>query len=251
MNTIASLIRTRPAEAERAVEDLSDLFRAALGTDDARSTLGEELELVRRYLDDRAVASGRASAGAIMDVDDAAAGSCRARVCCCSRWSRMRSITASQPLPEGGTVAHRGRRVGGGDRDHRSAIRVRRRARAPSRNGMALANTRARIEYHFGWRGGLDIERRRRLICQVTALRACPMKALIVDDEPLRASAWRAACANAAMWNCRRGRQRPRRGRSGAARLAARRGAARYPHAADGRSRGRAPSRRTRACRPR
>jgi two-component system sensor histidine kinase AlgZ len=29
MNTIASLIRSRPAEAERAVEDLSDLFRAA------------------------------------------------------------------------------------------------------------------------------------------------------------------------------------------------------------------------------
>src|SRR6185503_15858659 len=37
---------------ERAVEDLSDLFRAALGDDAAaRGTLGEELELVRRYLD--------------------------------------------------------------------------------------------------------------------------------------------------------------------------------------------------------
>jgi len=31
MNTIASLIRKRPRDAERAVEDLSDLFRAALG----------------------------------------------------------------------------------------------------------------------------------------------------------------------------------------------------------------------------
>ena len=26
---------------------------------------------------------------------------------------------------------------------------------APTRNGMALANTRSRIEYHFGWRGAL------------------------------------------------------------------------------------------------
>jgi two-component system sensor histidine kinase AlgZ len=50
MNTIASLIRTRPADAEHAVEDLSDLFRAALGADGRLSTLGDEIELARRYL---------------------------------------------------------------------------------------------------------------------------------------------------------------------------------------------------------
>ena len=33
MNTIASLIPPRPHEAERAIEDLADLFRAALGND--------------------------------------------------------------------------------------------------------------------------------------------------------------------------------------------------------------------------
>jgi two-component system sensor histidine kinase AlgZ len=50
MNTIAALIRTRPAEAERTVEDLADLFRASLA--DARTlvTLDEELELTRLYL---------------------------------------------------------------------------------------------------------------------------------------------------------------------------------------------------------
>ena len=37
MNTIASLIRTRPAEAERTVEDLADLFRAALGSSERRA----------------------------------------------------------------------------------------------------------------------------------------------------------------------------------------------------------------------
>jgi two-component system sensor histidine kinase AlgZ len=51
MNTIASLVRTRPADAERTVEDLSELFRAALGADDGHGTLGDELDLVGRYLD--------------------------------------------------------------------------------------------------------------------------------------------------------------------------------------------------------
>lgn len=50
MNTIASLIRTDPGLAERAVEDLSDLFRAALGADRTDSTLAEEIELAQRYL---------------------------------------------------------------------------------------------------------------------------------------------------------------------------------------------------------
>jgi two-component system sensor histidine kinase AlgZ len=55
MNTIASLVRTDPATAERAVEDLSELFRAALGAGDmdsarGESTLGEEINLGERYL---------------------------------------------------------------------------------------------------------------------------------------------------------------------------------------------------------
>lgn len=50
MNSIASLIRHDPVTAERAVEDLSELFRAALGSDSGESTLGDELHLVERYL---------------------------------------------------------------------------------------------------------------------------------------------------------------------------------------------------------
>jgi two-component system sensor histidine kinase AlgZ len=50
MNTIASLIRTRPQDAERAVEDLSDLFRAATREDDSPAMLADELDLVQRYL---------------------------------------------------------------------------------------------------------------------------------------------------------------------------------------------------------
>jgi two-component system, LytTR family, sensor histidine kinase AlgZ len=51
MNTVAALIHVDPAAAERTVEDLSELFRAALGQHDtADGTLGEELALIERYL---------------------------------------------------------------------------------------------------------------------------------------------------------------------------------------------------------
>lgn len=49
MNTVAALVRVDPGAAERTVEDLADLFRAALASD-GEGTLGEELDLVDRYL---------------------------------------------------------------------------------------------------------------------------------------------------------------------------------------------------------
>lgn len=51
MNMIASLLRRDPEVAERAVLDLSDLFRAALGAGEGNSTLAEEVQLAERYLD--------------------------------------------------------------------------------------------------------------------------------------------------------------------------------------------------------
>jgi two-component system sensor histidine kinase AlgZ len=50
MNTIASLVRSDPVTAERVVEDLSELFRAALGAGHGESTLAEEIHLAERYL---------------------------------------------------------------------------------------------------------------------------------------------------------------------------------------------------------
>lgn len=50
MNSIASLVRRDPATAEQAVEDLSELFRAALGADRGESTLADEIHLAERYL---------------------------------------------------------------------------------------------------------------------------------------------------------------------------------------------------------
>ncbi len=50
MNTIASLISFMPDKAEKAIEDLSDLFRASLKEQNIH-TLENEIEITRSYLD--------------------------------------------------------------------------------------------------------------------------------------------------------------------------------------------------------
>jgi two-component system sensor histidine kinase AlgZ len=50
MNTIASLITFKPDVAEKAIEDLSDLFRASLKEQNSH-TLKQELAITRSYLD--------------------------------------------------------------------------------------------------------------------------------------------------------------------------------------------------------
>jgi two-component system, LytTR family, sensor histidine kinase AlgZ len=50
MNTIAALTRSAPEQAESAIEDLSDLFRASINNTHEQATLAEELVLARRYL---------------------------------------------------------------------------------------------------------------------------------------------------------------------------------------------------------
>jgi two-component system sensor histidine kinase AlgZ len=49
MNTIAALTRSNPPRAESAVQDLADLFRAALSDKHDTITLAEELEVARTY----------------------------------------------------------------------------------------------------------------------------------------------------------------------------------------------------------
>ncbi len=50
MNSIASLIGSRPQQAEAVVEDLSELFRASLVENEANSTVADELQLCSTYL---------------------------------------------------------------------------------------------------------------------------------------------------------------------------------------------------------
>jgi two-component system sensor histidine kinase AlgZ len=57
MNTIASLTHDQPDLAERAIENLSDLFRASLAAESSIS-LAQELELTRSYIDLEALRLG-------------------------------------------------------------------------------------------------------------------------------------------------------------------------------------------------
>ena len=155
MNTIASLIRLRPAEAEHAVENLSDLFRAALGSDTTvQSTLGEELDLVRRYLDIEKLRLGERLR---VDIDvHALPADLPLPALLLQPLVENAVYHGVQQLPEGGTVTIRGQREG-----TNVAIEIRNPCpplRAAKRHGMALENTRARIEYHFGARGALKVD---------------------------------------------------------------------------------------------
>jgi two-component system sensor histidine kinase AlgZ len=51
LNAVLSLIRSDPRRAETMLENLSDLFRVAMGRKQGLSTLAREVELARGYLD--------------------------------------------------------------------------------------------------------------------------------------------------------------------------------------------------------
>jgi two-component system sensor histidine kinase AlgZ len=58
LNTAIALVRVDPARAEAVLEDLSELFRAALAEVGEAVTLDDEVELARRYLEIEAVRFG-------------------------------------------------------------------------------------------------------------------------------------------------------------------------------------------------
>lgn len=51
INTIITLIRVDPDQAETTLHDFSDLFRASLGDESKSSTLADEIQLMRQYLE--------------------------------------------------------------------------------------------------------------------------------------------------------------------------------------------------------
>ena len=157
MNVIASLIPTRPQQAERAIEDLSDLFRAALGSGDAaRGTLGEEIDLMRRYLDIEKLRLGE-RLQVRLALDDLPDDLPMPRLLL-QPLVENAVYHGIQQLPEGGTVAVEGKRVDDAVELVISNPCPPPAARMPGGHGMALTNTRARIEYHFGRRGALHVD---------------------------------------------------------------------------------------------
>ena len=156
MNTIASLTRTDPQQAEEAVEDLSDLLRANLGGSGDRTTLKEELEVAAIYQ-----RIEKLRLGDRLDV----------------KWEidelPMRALIPSltiQPLlensiyhgiellPDGGTVKITGKHDGDYLEIAISNPVAVGEKRSKGGNQMALANIRQRFELAYGNRATVDVE---------------------------------------------------------------------------------------------
>ena len=147
MNTVAALIRVDPAAAERTVEDLSELFRAALGQHDTGDgTLGEELALVERYLAIEQLRLG-ARLHVRRELDDLPADFPLPRLL-------LQPLVENavrhgiQPLREGGEVILRGQRDGDGVRIE--IINPLPATPAERGNGHGLDSVRQRIAYRYG-----------------------------------------------------------------------------------------------------
>jgi two-component system sensor histidine kinase AlgZ len=156
MNTIASLIQIDPDLAERAVEDLSDLFRAALGTRPGPNTLGREIELIQRYL---AIEQLRLGDRLVVDWDvDSLPRELEVPPLLLQPLVENAILHGIQALPEGGTVSiHgrvRGRQVEVEIRNPRPRISH----DEPTSNRHAVDNIRQRIAFHFGERGALEAD---------------------------------------------------------------------------------------------
>ncbi|MGH8157449.1 MAG: sensor histidine kinase [Rhodanobacter sp.] len=147
MNTVAALIRVDPAAAERTVEDLSELFRAALGQHDiGDGTLGDELALIERYLAIEQLRLG-ARLQVRRELDDLPADFPLPRLL-------LQPLVENavrhgiQPLREGGEVILRGQRDGDGIR-FEIGNPLPATPPAPG-NGHGLDSVRQRVAYRYG-----------------------------------------------------------------------------------------------------
>jgi len=147
LNTIASLIPDEPLGAERAIEDLADLFRGSMRRADSLISLAEELDLARRYLlmEQRRLGD-RLKVG--WHVSELPAG---ASILPLTLQPLLENAVTHgiQPRTDGGEV-----RVYGRAEKDNVVITISNplgpRERGAAGHGMALANIRERLELAFG-----------------------------------------------------------------------------------------------------
>lgn len=155
LNSIAALVPGHPREAERAIEDLSDLFRGSLREADRPVPLDEELDLVRKYLDIEALRLGDRLAveWALADFPQSAT------VLPFSLQLLVENAVRHgiQPRPEGGRVAIRGESDG-----HKLNFEISNpqpdTGPPPKSNGIALNNLRQRLDLVYAGAAGLELE---------------------------------------------------------------------------------------------
>ncbi|MEW5838119.1 MAG: histidine kinase [Pseudomonadota bacterium] len=158
LNSIVSLIPTRPVQAEAMVVDLAGLLRA--GLDGARLvSLAEELALVRGYLAiEAARLEGRLRVRWTVELDEAEMSEIKAPSLSIQPLVENAVRYGVEPAPEGGEVVISLARVG-----DEAVVAVKNPLWPLSAvrrgQGMALANVRARVESLFAGRGRLEVLR--------------------------------------------------------------------------------------------
>lgn len=152
MNTVAALIAVDPPAAERTVENLSELFRAALGNDrDAIGTLGDEWRLIDLYLEIETLRLGdRLVVERVLDAPDTLP---------LPRLLLQPLVENAirhgiQPRIDGGTLGIVIRRIAGGvDVQVDNPLPL---IPAPAGTGHGLRSVRERVRYHYGERARVD-----------------------------------------------------------------------------------------------
>ena len=154
MNTIASLTRSDPEAAETAIEDLSELFRASLSGTSEQATLGDEVELARRYL---GIEKLRLGERLLVDWQlDNLPMDARLPPLVLQPLLENAIYHGIEPLPQGGTIKVSGRQV-----DDLVEITVSNpvpdtaAGRRQQGNRMAQENIHQRLAIAFGARAGL------------------------------------------------------------------------------------------------
>jgi hypothetical protein len=97
LNAVLSLIRRDPKRAERALEDLADVFRTLMSEPRQFVRLADEISLLERYAGIEQLRLGE-RLRIIWELDAPRSTRC-CRRSCCSRCSRTRCSTASSPAP--------------------------------------------------------------------------------------------------------------------------------------------------------
>jgi two-component system, LytTR family, sensor histidine kinase AlgZ len=160
MNTIASLIAFRPDDAEKAIEDLSDLFRASLNEQNFH-TLEDEIALTRSYLDIEKLRLGD-RLRIELSIDE---NVINAEIPALSLQPLAENAIyhGIEPLPDGGVISISARRS-----DNRLTLVVSNPISDASRyhhsgNQMAQQNIRQRLQLAYGNQAGFYINETKQL----------------------------------------------------------------------------------------
>ena len=156
MNTIASLTRSNPAQAEEAVEDLSDLLRATMSSAKDQSPLKQELEIAAIYQRIEKLRLGD-RLNVRWDVGDLPM---RARIPHLTIQPLLENAIyhGIELLPDGGDVVVSGKRDGDSLEITMTNPIAAGKERDKIGNKMAMANIRQRFDLAYGNRGSVTVD---------------------------------------------------------------------------------------------